>query len=315
MNINSLDLNLLRVMHTMAQERSVSRTADRLGLSQPAVSNALRRLRQTFGDELYLRGKGGMTPTPRAEELARPIAEALSIIETALIGDNSFDPSRIVETITITSADAEILLHGADILSAFQRAGFRAPVQFLPLAPGYRSDELWRNRLAIAVTTMLYAPEGLKQRKAYDEHLVCLMRSDHAAAGGLDLETYLDADHLLVAPLGGAPSGFLDAALREQGLSRNIRLITHSFGSAAELVRGSGLIASIPSRQAARHAQDERLTIAPLPITIPPYSTHLFWSERFDNDPVNKWLRKTVHAAMTTAHQAGTGASGTVSGS
>lgn len=299
MNINDLDLNLLRVFHAMAQERSVTRASDKLGLSQPAVSNALKRTRKTFGDELFVRGKGGMTLTPRAEELSVPIAAAIERIESALVGEADIEPSRITEPITITCADEEILLHGGAIMEALQRDGCCAPVQFLPLNTEYGEDVLWRSRQAFTVSTILFAPNGLKQRKVYDDHLVCLMRSDHPAADRLDLDAYIAAEHLLVAPLGGSPFGYLDEWLRKQGLARTIRLVTHSFGSAHGLVNETGLIATLPSREAARRDRQGKLTVADLPINAPHFGVHIFWSERYDNDPVNKWLRDTIHKVMT----------------
>ncbi|MEM6986555.1 MAG: LysR family transcriptional regulator, partial [Pseudomonadota bacterium] len=160
MNINNLDLNLLRVFHALAQERSVTRTAERLDLSQPAVSNALKRLRRELDDELFVRGRGGMVPTPRGESLAEAVSEALAQVETALVGGPDVDPSRIDETISIVCADEEIALHGAAIMAALERDGCRAPIQFLPLNTDYRSEVLWRNRLALTISTMLFAPDG-----------------------------------------------------------------------------------------------------------------------------------------------------------
>jgi len=300
MNIVDMDLNLLRTFKMVAEERSVTRAAERLGLSQPAVSNALKRLRNLFEDQLIVRGAGGLHLTPRGEELALHLAEVMVRIEAALTGGSDIDPSRITEPIVITSADEEILLHGADIVAALEHAGCLAPVQFLPLNPGYRADVLWRKRLSVTLTTMLYAPDGLKQRKLYEEHLVCLMRADHPAARSWDLEAYLAADHLLIAPLGGPPSGYLDDWFREQGRERRVRLISHTFGSAPSLVTQSGLIATLPSRQAALAAHDDELITLPVPADVPPFSVHMFWSERYDNDPVSKWLRALLFDAIAS---------------
>ena len=304
MNINELDLNLLRVFQALSAENSVTRAADRLGMSQPAVSNALKRLRLAFGDELFVRGSRGIVPTPRCEELAASLSDAMAQIEAALVGGSRFDPARLVEPISITCADEEILLHGSDILKDLTAQRCQAPVQFLPLNTGYNADMLWRNRLSITITTMIYAPDGLIQRKAYDEHLVCLMRADHPAGGGLDLDSYLAAEHLLIAPMGGAPSGYLDDWLRNRGLARNIRLISHSFGSAPLLVKQTGLLATLPSRQAASVARNPDFVVADLPFPAPAFSLHLFWSERYDDDPVNVWLRGVVHGALTKGGRA-----------
>lgn len=298
MNIRDLDLNLLRVFQAAAEERSVTKAADRLGLSQPAVSNALKRLRLSLKDRLLVRGAGGMSLTPRGEELAAALSGVMQGIEAAIAGNSEIDASRIAEPILITCADEEILLHGGDILSALEDAGCRAPVQYLPLNTDYRSDLLWRNRLAVTITTMMYAPDGLKQRKLYDDFLVCLLRADHPAALRLDLDAYMSAGHLLIAPLGGAPTGYLDTWFRAHGKDRQIRLISHSFGSAARLVRETGLIATIPSRQAAMLGSDSALISAPVPADVPPFGLHMFWSERYDQDPVNIWLRTLLTGAI-----------------
>lgn len=299
MNISDIDLNLLHVFQTVADERSVTKAAERLGLSQPAVSNALKRLRKSLRDQLLIRGPGGLHLTPRGEQLTLHLGEAMTRIETALAGESEFDPSHLVEPIIITSADEEIFLHGTDIMSLLEQSGCLAPVQFLPLNTSYRADVLWRNRLSVTLTTMLYAPDGLKQRKLYDEHLVCLMRADNPAAASWDLEAYLAAKHLLIAPLGGPPTGYLDDWFHKHGLERRLRLVSHSFGSAATLVKQSGLVATIPSRQAEIAATDPELVALSVPADVPPFSVHMFWSERYDNDPVSKWLRDTLHAAIT----------------
>jgi len=298
MNVREIDLNLLRVFDTVAEERNVTRAADRLDLSQPAVSNALKRLRTLLGDPLLVRGPGGMSLTPRGAELASRLGEVMQAIEGALLGGSEIDPTRITEPIIITCADEEILIHGADILATLDSMGCRAPVQFLPLNMEYRADVLWRQRLAVTITTMLYAPDGLKQRKLYDEDLVCLLRRDHPDAEHLTLEAYLASDHLLIAPLGGPPKGYLDDWLRSRGQSRTIRLISHTFGSAATLVEGTGLIATLPRRQAERHSGNPDLITAPVPAEVPAFSLHMFWSERYDTDPVSKWLRLSLSRAI-----------------
>lgn len=298
MNIDGIDLNLLRTFQVVAEERSVTKAAERLSLSQPAVSNGLRRLRNALEDQLLVRGAGGLHLTPRGEQLSLHLGEVMTRIDAALTGGPDVDPTRIAEPIIITSADEEILLHGADIVAALAREGCLAPVQFLPLNPDYRADLFWRKRLSVTLTTMLYAPDGLKQRKLYDEHLVCLMRADHPAATSWDLEAYLAADHLLIAPLGGPPTGYLDDWLRQRGQARRVRLISHTFGSAAWLVKQAGLIATLPSRQAAMAAADAELITRPVPAEVPPFSVHMFWSERYDKDPVSKWLREMLYRAI-----------------
>ncbi len=297
MNIKTLDLNLLRVLDALYQERSVSQAADRLGLSQPALSNALRRLRQALGDPLFVRGAGEMMPTSRAEALERPVRQALAEIEQALSGGPGFDPASVTEPVLIVAADEEINFFGPAIVTALTGAGCNAPVQFLPLDRQYRADTLWRHRLSCTLSTMIYAPDGLKQRKLYDEHLICLIRSDHPDAAQFELDAYLAADHLLIAPLGGTPRGIVDTLLQESGRKRRIRLVSHSFSAAPALVLQTGLVATLPYRRATGHPFGARLATRPLPFDLPPYSIHMFWSERYDRDPANIWLRDLLATA------------------
>ncbi|MEO0681746.1 MAG: LysR family transcriptional regulator [Pseudomonadota bacterium] len=303
MNIDGLDLNLIRVLHALFETRGVSAAAARLGLSQPAVSNALRRLRAAFGDPLFVRGRGGMAPTPRAEALAPQIAQAMRQIEAALAGGDGVDPAAIREPVLIGCGDEEMLICGPAIRAALDAAGCAATLQFLPLDPDYRAEVLWRHRLALTFSAMVYAPEGLMQRKLYEETLVCLVRADHPAVQGLDLEAYLAAGHMLVAPLGGPPQGIVDAWLRERGRARDIRLVSPSFGAAAWLVRDTGLIASVPRRHALRQPFGDALRLLPLPMALPPFAIHMFWSERYDRDPLNRWLRDLAARAVGEARR------------
>lgn len=213
MNIDDMDLKLLRSFQVVADERSLTKAAERLGLIQPFVSNARKRLLDLLDDQLHVRGADGLHPMP---------------------------------------------------------------VQNLPLHTPYRADILWRKRLSVTLTTMLYAPKGLKQRKRDDEHLVCLMRADHPAAAFWDLDAYLAANHLLIAPLGGLPSRYLDDWFRKQGRERRVRLISHTFGSAPALVKKSRLIATLPSRQAAMVDGDPELITRQVPADVPAFSVNMF---------------------------------------
>lgn len=186
-----------------------------------------------LSDDLFVRGAGGMVPTPWGAALSS-VADALQTIEAALVG-GPVEPALMRKT----SFMAGPSLTRRTVPGALRRCSSCRST------PACRADLLWRSRLAVTVTTILFAPDGLKQRRVYDGDLVCLLRDDRPAAEAFDADAYLASGHL-IAPLGGAPEGYLNAWLREHGLSRTIR---HSFGSAHSLVRETGLVATLP-RQA-----------------------------------------------------------------
>ncbi len=294
MNLRRLDLNLLVLFDALMSERNVTRAAQRIGLSQPAFSNALSRLRHYLKDELFTRGPEGMQPTPRALELAPSIHAALSSIEHAL-DPVSFDPATATRTFTIDTNDYIVTTAIAHLMGRLAREAPFVDVRVLPPA-GRALERLEAGEADFAVGVYSDPPDRFAVEKLDDNVFVCLMGQGHPLARGkLDLARYAAAKHLLITPRGD-PSGFVDEALARQGLSRRIALTVNHFAVAPVVVASSDLIVTLPKRIADFYAPLFDLVMRPSPVeTSPSYSSiDLLWHRRLGAHPAYQWFRQRL---------------------
>ena len=267
-NINTLDLNLLRVLDALIDTRSVTRAAERLGLSQPAVSSALARLREVFGDPLFLRQQRGMLPTARAEALAGPLRKLLSEAG-ALLTPLAFDPATAQGTLRIAATDyaqAAVVLPLLAILRD-QAPGLRIAVQ--PVDTSSFAARLEAGLLDLALVTPEMAPDTLRARRLFDETYVCILRQGHPAEPALDLDRFCALDHAIMSHDGSQFCGATDAALEALGRHRRVVAAVPSFLVLIDLVRQSDTVALVPARLVARA---EGLTILPPPLAVPGFT-------------------------------------------
>lgn len=303
MNIRDMDLNLLTTLNALIGERSVSRAAEHLDLSQPAVSNALRRLRQLLDDPLLVRSGNTMVPTPRALEIQPVVQRALDELNTSLFGANTFDPTAHHEPITIATTDGDIAVFAAALHQRLRQAGAPATLRFLNLDPSYARALLESGAVALAVGTMELAPDVLQQMRLADDTFCVVTGARHDLAKGTpQLRDYLAADHVLVAPLGGTPVGIIDTALAKRGHKRRIRMVVPSFHAALTIAAQTDLVATLPLATA-RAALDAIAGDGNLIIREPDYLAHgirirAFWHSRFHKTPQNVWLRRELRAAF-----------------
>ena len=303
-----LDLNLLRVFDAVMAERSLTRAAHKLALTQPAVSNAMRRLRETLGDELLRRGGTGVEPTPRAQALWPVVQTALAQLESALAPER-FTPLLADTSFVLAMADATaaaLLPHMVRILAA------EAPgvsIRVLPLAtrdprrllddetadlaigyfPAVLADLTARNQTGDAVS---YA-----HQRVYDSEYVCLMRKDHPlAAGPLALDDYCAARHLLVS-YSGRPYGFTDEALAAMGRERRIVLTVNQFFTAGRIVANSDLLTVLPLHFFGVTGLEGALVWRPLPLQLPTVHVDALWHQRRASGAAHRWLRDVVARA------------------
>lgn len=297
-----MDLNLLAALDALIQERSVSRAAERLELSQPAMSNALRRLRTLLDDPLLVRSGNAMVATPRALQIQPVVQRTLEELNGALFGETAFDPSRHFDALTIATTDGDIAVFGAALRARLADAGVPAPLRFVNLDPGYAQTLLESGAVALAVGALELAPETLRQMRLGEDSFACVMRRDHRLAGGaLTEEDYLAAEHILVAPLGGAPRGMINRALARDGRQRRIAVVVPSFFAALDLAGKTDLIATLPRRMAGA-ALDRAVHVMCEPAFLRHrVSIRAFWHPRFDKSPVNVWLRREVRQAFRGA--------------
>jgi DNA-binding transcriptional LysR family regulator len=292
MNIGDLDLNLLHVFQAVHAARNVSRAAHALGLSQPAVSHALTRLRLALRDPLFVRAAGGVTPTAKADHLARQVEAALKILDVALHESESFDPSRSQRRFVVHMSDI-----GADEFLPLMMAevGNSAPgvrveaVQLEPQAIGAALDE---GRIDLAFG---YLPEltGTEQQRLLDERYVVLLRRGHPLARKLRDRAALDRLDFILVRSHGEPA----RALHLLGLESRIRLTLPHFMVAPSILATSDLAVVIPRRPALRFAQRHDLQVVEPDLGLPPFEVAMHWTWRFHNDPGHRWLRG-VAAAM-----------------
>ena len=294
MELSEIDLNLLVLFQQLMVERRVSKVADNLGLTQPAVSNALAKLRRIFGDELFLRTPGGMVPTPFAEQLGEPIGYALGMIHSGLNQRTQFEPATLKRTVTIGMTDiGEIVFLPALI----ERLGREAPGIVLNTvrntAVNLREDmEAGKVDLAIGLLPQLKA--GFFQRRLFRQRYVCLFRRGHALdKARLTLADYRSAEHLvIVSP--GTGHGKVDELIQKAGISRVVRLSVPHFVSVGHILQRTALVATVPERLAQSLAEPFDLTFRTHPVKLPDVPINVFWHAKVHRAPVSQWLRGIV---------------------
>ena len=282
----------------------MSRAAERIDLSQPAMSNTLRRLRVLLDDQLLVRSGNHMVPTPRALEIHPVVGNALEELGSALFGTTDLDPRNHTAPITIATTDGDLSKFGALLHRQLREAGVPAPLRFINLDPSYAQSLLVSGAVALAVGAIDMAPETLQQMRLDDETFCCVMRHDHELANqSLEFEHYLAAEHILVAPMGGAPRGMVDAVLEGNGHTRRILLVVPSFLAALDLVRDTDLLSTLPTKVVNKWSNESSLhTTEPDFLNIR-VRIRAFWHERFGKSPFHIWLRNELQTAYKVGSQ------------
>lgn len=295
MNISTFDLNLLRVLDALLRERNVSRAAERLSLSQPAVSNALNRLRDLLDDPLLVRVGRSMQPTPRALALEAPIRDALQRIEQSLSCDAPFDPtsSRQRFRIAVTDYVELILMPRLLNLLAERAPGLRIDIQHL--SPSLPAEALDKGELDLVLGRFEQVPGRFQRQQWVSETLQLVAHRGHPQlAGGLDLPRFLGLRHLWVH--GGQTRGMVDQWLGEQGLVRNIVYTTPNYLQAAHIVASSELVAVLPSRLARYFAGLLPLQLHALPFEVGPFHLDIVSLGLRQRDAALQWLIEQIVA-------------------
>ena len=312
-NFRTLDLNLLRVFDEVMAERSLTRAARNLSLTQPAVSNALRRLRETLGDELVRRSGQGMEPTPRALTLWPAVRDALRQLQQSLVPD-SFVPAEADNTFVLAMADAtaaELVPRLVDIVEA------EAPGVSLRVVPLTTRDPrklLDEETIDLAVGYFPAALADLTARaqvgkavvfdhqRLYDGEYVCVMRDGHPLASGpMTLNRFCAARHLLVS-FSGRPFGFIDEALATLGRQRRVVLTVNQFFTAGRVVANSNLLTVLPRHFVGVTGIADALALRDLPFVVPAVHVDALWHNRQEQNSAHRWLRQaTARSAQQAA--------------
>ncbi len=299
MSFLTLDLNLLRVFDAVMTEQNLTRAASRLAMTQPAVSNALKRLRDALGDELLIRTAHGVKPTPRAETLWPSVRRALLELEEA-VAPNSFDVAKAHATFRMAMADATAALWLPRLVRSIENEAPGVNVRMVPLTTREPRPMLLRGDIDLAIgffpgviAQLSGGPDTpIRHEQLYSGKYVCVMRKDHPLAKGeLTLDAYCKANHLLVS-FSGRARGLVDEALTQLGRERRILLTVNQFFTGGRVVANSNLITVIPRHLIASTGMTGALIAKDLPFSLPDIHIDMLWHERDARNPALKWLRE-----------------------
>ncbi|MBN3744338.1 LysR family transcriptional regulator [Burkholderia sp. Se-20373] len=296
---HNIDLNQLRVFDVLYRTRSTTRAAEVLHLTQPAVSNTLKRLRALFDDALFVKTADGMQPTPRADAIAVLVDEGLASLQSALQAGRSFEPATSTRTFRLYTSDLGQAIFIPPLVAHLHQSapGLRIVTTDLPLDAAQQMMKLGEIDLALGMFSGLHA--DFHQQRLFHETYVALVRVDHPTIGPtLTAEQFFSADHVIYAPTAGSHANFeaaLDALSPESGTTRHIAIqLAHSFGLES-IVSASDLVACVPSRLAYVLGQLPDVRAVPLPFDIEPVDISQFWHERYQRDEGHQWLRTLVY--------------------
>jgi DNA-binding transcriptional LysR family regulator len=288
-----MDLNLFPIFDAVMTERHVGRAAEKVGRTQPAVSNAIRRMRLQFNDPLFVRAPGGVRPTAKAEDIWREVGPALDVLHSTG-GIWNFDPSRIDGTLTIACTDFEATLFLKDILSIIQTAAPLVDIILRPGGNGPSQTDLITGAADIALGFLPMVPSTIRSRLLLEDSMCACMRSGHPQADKpLTIENYAKANHLLVSPA-GEPRGFMDEALQARGLARRVTLVVNHFHLIVDALQSSDMLATVSANLISRLDNRAGLVIKNLPVQSPQIPISMYWHRRTDADPRLSWLRKQL---------------------
>jgi len=296
--LRNVDLNLLKALDVLLDERNVTRAAARLALTQPALSGMLTRLRESFDDPLFVRAQRGIVPTQRALDLAQPVKQVLADIE-ALLQPPVFDPASATLTVTVVATDYALRAVALPFVAAVKRQAPHIRVALIPVDSDQQVlARLERGEIDLALMTPESTSPDLHVRRLYEERYVCVMRAGHPAAREeLTLDRFCGLDHALVSYTGGGFAGVTDEALAQLGRQRNVTLSVKSFLIVPELLRTSDLVAVVPSRLVAGL---EGLAVLEPPLPVPGFTKLVAWHERTHRDAGHRWLRELLFATCGT---------------
>lgn len=297
----NLDLNLLPIAVALYDELSVSRAAQRLGMSQPGVSRALRRLREVFDDPLFVRRPNGIAPTPRAHALVRAARPHLQHLQDDLIKDEEFDPAVSSRPITLAISDIAELTFFPMVIEHFRRLAPKCAVNTVSLSGASLASELESGNVDVAAG---YFPtlslRSFRQRKVSKHGFACLLRAGHPLwKPRLPVSAYLAAEHIVIRPENRSQE-VLERFIERRRIRRKAAVHTSHVLSVPFIVMESDLMATLPYAVAIKFAQMTPAIVAALPPFDISYDLKIHWHRRFDNDPRSVWLREQLVTVLKT---------------
>jgi len=286
--LQDIDLNLLVVFNELLRQRRVSAVAETLGISQPAISNALNRMRKLFGDELFIRTSKGMVPTPFAETLAEPIAYALGAIYNSLNATTKFDPKTSTRAFTIAMTDIGEIYFLPSLMRRLEKDAPGVTISTVRNHADTLRDEMEAGRVDLAIGFLPDLKAGFFQRRLFKQRYVCLFRKGHPLArNGMTMKSFLEAEHVSIVAE-GTGHGMVDSTILRAGMSRRVSLRVPHFVALGHILQSTDMIAVVPEAYATRTLKPFDLATAPCPAKIPDITINVLWHGR------NQWLRQLL---------------------
>jgi DNA-binding transcriptional LysR family regulator len=292
--LTDVDLNQLVLLHQLMIERRVSRVADKLGLTQPAVSNSLAKLRRQFGDELFVRTPAGMVPTPFAEQLAEPIGYALGMIHSGLNQQRAFDPQREQRAVTLGMTDIGEIVFLPSLMERLRREAPGITLSTVRTGATHLREDMQAGQVDLAIGPLPELKAGFFQRRLFRQRYVCLFRKGHALdRKRISLADFKAAEHLMIVSP-GTGHGQVDELIRRAGVARSMRLTIPHFVSVGHILQRTDMVATVTERLAQSLAEPFGLIHRRPPMALPEVSINVFWHARVHRSPVHQWLRGLV---------------------
>lgn len=288
-----VDLNLFVVFDEIHRQRSVSKAARALHVSQPAISHSLARLREALGDPLFVRRGNAMVPTVMARSMIGSVQRALQLLRETVGTARSFDPARAECDFRLGFRDALESLAFPTLLAELGAGAPGVRIASHRVAHGAVEQALTTGRADLVVDVAVSVGDHIRHQRVCLEPLTVVVRDSHELAGGIGMDDYVGARHVLVTLLPGGPE-LVDVELGKVGLARNIALRCQHYFAAAQVVAATDMIITMPSSHAAVLAELLPLALVPPPLDIPPLDVRMFWHRDAEHEPANRWLRETM---------------------
>jgi DNA-binding transcriptional LysR family regulator len=294
--MNEFDLKLLFVFQAINQKRSVTQAADSLNLSQPSVSRCLSGLRKHFGDELFVNTRGGMKPTPYAQEIAPAVGEILSLYYSKLAQVREFDPKTSKRAFRIAALDVGHAYFFPRLIPFLDNEAPHVTLTGVPLGLHSLIEELETGETDVAIGAFPKLYAGVYERTLYKDKYVCLVRKDHPNfKGNLSLAEFQQAKHIIVSTKGqGHIHELIEKELYKVCPKENIRVVSHNFLSCVLIALHSDYVVTVPSRTCEASGQLANFRIFTHPLELPIFEVKEYWHERYHKDPANQWLRNRI---------------------
>lgn len=288
------DLNLMPVFLALMDERNVTRAAERLGITQPALSNALNRLRDTLRDPLFIRERYGMRPTQLAEEMAPVVRTALAQFDELILGQQQFDPAEASRLFTLApNSYAEFVLMPEVVARLRQRAdGIK--LRLIPFGSDLAETGAVSGSTEMVIGRITDPPDNIVVQHLMDDGLACVVRAGHPDIGdSISKEQYERLKHVNVLPPGRLRAGLFQA-LEQRGLRREVAVSVTHFLAVPEMIAAADYCTTLPRQICRRLARDPRLKILPAPADLGTFPVEIAWHVRYRHDPAHRWLRSLI---------------------